>query len=47
MIKTDKRTMKRWKKRYGHSGSGSSHTREAHESEVRRHFDKIKNKRKK
>lgn len=42
MNKTDRRSAKRYKARYGHYGSGASHTREASESEVRRHVQKIK-----
>ena len=42
MVKLDRRASKRFKKRYGQSGTGASHTREAHESEVRRHIQKIK-----
>lgn len=42
MTKTDKRTLKRVKSRYGHHGPGASHTREASEAEVRRHIQKAK-----
>jgi len=42
MNKTDKRTIKRHKQRYGHFGAGASHTREASEAEVIRHIQKIK-----
>jgi len=47
MIKTDKRASKRFKRRYGHFGLGSSHVREASEAEVRGHIRKIKDKNKK
>ena len=46
MTKTDKRTNKRFKSRYGHYGSGSVHTREASDLEVLRHIEKIKEKNK-
>jgi hypothetical protein len=42
MTKTDKRSAKRQKARYGHYGTGASHTREASEAEVRGHVRKIK-----
>ena len=42
MTKTDRRSLKRHKSRYGHYGSGASHTRTASEAEVRRHVQKIK-----
>jgi hypothetical protein len=42
MTKTDRRAAKRAKSRYGHAGSGSSHTRTASEAEVRRHITKIR-----
>ena len=41
MTKTDKRAAKRTKSRYGHAGTGSSHTRTASEPEVRGHIAKI------
>jgi len=44
MTKTDKRANKRHRDRYGHFGAGSVHTREASESEVLRHIEKIKQK---
>ena len=43
MLKGDKRSAKRWKGRYGHYGSGSCHTRQASEAEVRHHVRKAKN----
>ena len=43
MLKSDKRSAKRRKERYGHCGTGASHTREASELEVRRHVQKAKN----
>ncbi len=46
-MKADKRAAKRFKAIYGHFGIGSSHVREASEEEVRAHFRKIKQKRKK
>tara|TARA_B100000949_G_scaffold195494_1_gene180716 strand:- start:298 stop:447 length:150 start_codon:yes stop_codon:yes gene_type:complete len=39
-MKTDKRTDKRHKARYGHFGAGSVHTRQAADSEVYRHYQK-------
>ena len=42
MTKTDRRATKRTKSRYGHAGSGSSHTRTASDAEVRRHIIKIR-----
>tara|TARA_R110002020_G_scaffold175998_1_gene368045 strand:+ start:411 stop:560 length:150 start_codon:yes stop_codon:yes gene_type:complete len=42
MTKTDKRAAKREKSRYGHYGTGASHTREASDAEVRRHIQKAK-----
>ena len=47
MNKTDKRTIKLHKQRYGHFGAGASHTREASEAEVIRHIQKIKKNKKK
>ena len=44
MLKADKRLAKRRKARYGQSGTGASHTREASEPEVRRHVRKAKKK---
>ena len=44
MLKSDKRSAKRWKSRYGHFGSGSCHTRQASDAEVRLHVQKAKNK---
>lgn len=44
MYKTDKREAKRLKARFGHFGSGASHTREASEGEVKRHVDKARDK---
>ena len=44
MHRTEKRALKRFKARYGHSGPGSSHTREAAESEVRKHIQKARSK---
>ena len=44
MDRTEWRALKRFKARYGHSGTGSSHTRESTESEVRRHVQKAKSK---
>ena len=44
MHRTERRALKRFKARYGHSGPGSSHTREASESEVRRHVQKVRSK---
>ena len=41
-LKADKRAAKREKKRYGHFGMGSSHTREASTAEVEGHIRKIK-----
>ena len=41
MTKAEKRAKKQFKDRFGHFGAGSSHTREASESEVRRHIEKI------
>jgi len=42
MTKTDRRSLKRHKSRYGQTGVGSSHIRTASEAEVRRHIQKIK-----
>ena len=42
MTKSDRRAAKRTKSRYGHAGSGSSHTRTASDAEVRRHITKIR-----
>lgn len=47
MTKLDKRATKRFKSRYGHSGAGSVHTREASDAEVYRHVEKAKKKNKK
>jgi len=49
MMKADQRAIKRHKQRYGHFGSGSVHTRQASEAEVRRHIQKAleKNRRRK
>ena len=44
MLKTDRRSEKRFNSRYGHKGSGSVHTRQASEAEVRRHVKKAKDK---
>ena len=44
MHRTERRALKRFKARYGHCGLGSSHIREASESEVRRHVQKAKSK---
>ena len=44
MNRTERRALKLFKARYGHSGIGSSHTREAAESEVRRHVHKMRSK---
>jgi hypothetical protein len=44
MLKSDKRAAKRRKARYGHTGTGSSHTREASEAEVRQNIAKAKKK---
>ena len=45
MTKTDKRAAKRNRKRYGHAGSGSVHTRQASDLEVLRHVEKARAKR--
>jgi hypothetical protein len=42
MLKADKRAAKRQKARYGHYGTGASHTRESSEAEVRRHVQKAR-----
>ena len=39
MLKTDRREVKRLRTRYGHEGSGSVHTRQASDAEVRRLID--------
>tara|TARA_Y100000296_G_C5130292_1_gene235156 strand:+ start:1017 stop:1154 length:138 start_codon:yes stop_codon:yes gene_type:complete len=44
MTKSEKREALRRKRRLGHQGTGASHTREAAESEVRRHIQKYKGK---
>ena len=44
MLKADKRSSKRHKDRYGHAGTGSCHTRQASDAEVRRHIQNAKNK---
>ena len=44
MHRTERRVLKRFKARYGDFGKGSSHTREAAESEVRRHIQKARSK---
>ena len=44
MHRTERRALKRFKARYGHFGKGSSHTREAAESEVLRHVQKARSK---
>ena len=46
MHKAERRAQKRFKVRYGHTGIGATHIREASELEVRRHIEKAKNKRK-
>ena len=46
-LKGDKRAAKRRKKRYGHFGMGSSHTRETSKEEVEGHVRKIKEGKKK
>ena len=43
MLKADKRSMERHKSRYGHFGSGSCHTRQASDAEIRRHLQKSRN----
>ena len=42
MHKADKRAVRRFRSRYGHTGLGASHTREASEAEVRYHVEKAK-----
>ena len=42
MLKADKRAAKRQKARYGHYGTGASHTREASEAEVLKHIQKAR-----
>ena len=44
MWKSDKRAAKMRKARYGHYGSGSCHTRQASDAEVRLHVRKAKKK---
>jgi hypothetical protein len=46
MNKAERRDQKRFRSRYGHTGVGATHIREASELEVRRHVEKAKNKRK-
>ena len=46
-MKGDERAKKRFRKRYGHYGLGSVHTRQASDLEVLRHVEKIENRRKK
>jgi hypothetical protein len=42
MHKADKRAVRKFRSRYGHTGLGASHTREASEAEVRYHVEKAK-----
>ncbi len=44
MLKSVRRAIRRHRDRYGHSGSGSVHTRQASELEVLRHVEKIEEK---
>jgi hypothetical protein len=44
--KAEQRDQKRFRSRYGHTGVGATHIREASELEVRRHVEKAQNKRK-
>jgi hypothetical protein len=45
MTKADSRAAKRHRKRYGHAGAGSVHTRQASDLEVLRHVEKAQAKR--
>ena len=47
MLKSVRRAIRRHRDRYGHSGSGSVHTRQASDLEVLRHVEKIKERNKK
>ena len=47
MTRTDRRAAKRHRRRYGHAGTGASHTREASDAEVRRHLEKQRQRRRK
>ena len=38
----ERRDQKRFRSRYGHTGVGATHIREASEQEVRRHLEKAK-----
>tara|TARA_R100001086_G_scaffold172257_1_gene94248 strand:- start:72 stop:296 length:225 start_codon:yes stop_codon:yes gene_type:complete len=40
--KGERRDQKRFRSRYGHTGVGATHIREASEQEVRRHLEKAK-----
>ena len=44
MNKSERRDQQRFRSRYGHTGIGATHVREASESEVRRHIEKAKTK---
>ena len=44
MLKSVRRAIRRHRDRYGHSGSGSVHTRQASDLEVLRHIEKIEEK---
>ena len=46
MSKAERRDQQRFRSRYGHTGVGATHVREASASEVRRHIEKAKTKRK-